>query len=119
MDAAMTIELKGLRFYGYHGLHEEEGKAGNAFEVEVKMTQAVTGPIHSIDQTANYVQAYGIIKEEMEMPRPLLETLAQAIGDRLHEAFPSSSQLTVSIQKLSAPLPNFIGSVGVTYTKEY
>jgi dihydroneopterin aldolase len=119
MQETMTIELTGLRFFAYHGWHEEESKTGNQFEVAIQIFTAVSQPIHSIDQTVNYVRAYELVKTEMEQPQKLLETLVQRIAVRIGEEFAAVQKLVISIKKLTAPIPHFTGSVGVTYTKEF
>jgi len=64
------------------------------------------------------VRAYEIIAGEMANPRRLLETIARSIADKIGLAFPDLRTITISIQKLTAAIPNFTGSVGVTYTKQ-
>jgi dihydroneopterin aldolase len=119
MQESMTIELTGLRFFACHGWHEEESKTGNEFEVNLQIFTAVSGAIESIDQTVNYVKAYELLKAEMNAPRKLLETLAQQIALRIKEEFPTIQKIVISLKKLTAPIPNFIGNVGVVFTKEF
>ena len=38
MPGSITIELKGLRFFAYHGLYAEEQKTGNEFEIDLFVT---------------------------------------------------------------------------------
>lgn len=119
MKETISIELKCLRFFSYHGWLEEEAKTGNEFEVEMSIQMKVVGEIVAIDQTVNYARVYELIKEEMAAPQKLLETVAQRIGVRIEQEFSSILSIYISIKKLTAPIPNFIGSVGVSYTKEF
>jgi dihydroneopterin aldolase len=49
----------------------------------------------------------------------VLETCAMQIADRLQKQFPQIEKLTISIRKLSPPITNFTGSVGVVYSKDF
>lgn len=115
----MTIELKGLRFNAFHGWHEEESKTGNEFEVEASLSYVPAGPTMILEQTVNYVQVYEIVKARMEQRQLLLETLVEHIASDFQTAFPTLQRLEITIQKLTAPIPNFTGTVGVSYRKEF
>ena len=116
----MTVELKELRFYAFHGLYGEEKKTGNEFEVSlcVDFTPVET-IIANIAATVNYARLYEIIKTEMQKPRALLETLAMEIVETIHDSFPQISKADISIRKLQPPIIQFTGSVGVRYQKEF
>ncbi|MDB5251902.1 MAG: hypothetical protein JWP27_1071 [Flaviaesturariibacter sp.] len=117
MTETMTISLRGLRFFARHGWHGDERLTGNEFVVDVHLESAAHASGDSLEQTTDYVRAHEIIAGEMAQPRRLLETLAHAIAAALEVEFPNVRSLTVGIQKLTAAIPNFSGSVGVTYTK--
>lgn len=116
----MTVELKGLRAFAPHGLYAEEAAAGNEFELNVQLTYVPADPkIATIEQTINYVDANAIVSSVFSQREELLETVAMKIMDELYNAFPFITSCTVAIQKLTAPIPNFIGSLGVTYSKHF
>ena len=120
MSGFLTIELKGLRFRAFHGVLEEEGLLGNDFEVELLVHyQAPENRITSIKDTINYVDIYGIVKEEMNVRSALLETVVMKICHRLHVDYPQIEKITITLSKLTPPIHNFTGTVGVTYTKAY
>ena len=75
--------------------------------------------VSSISQTINYVSAFEIIKSEMEKPRQLLETLAMEIVEKLHQEHPSINRIEFHIRKTQPPIANFLGSVGVSYSKDF
>jgi len=56
-----TIHLHHLRFFSFHGVHEEEGILGNDFEVNVDATFNSNETITRLHQTVNYVKVYDII----------------------------------------------------------
>lgn len=120
MRGVITVELKGLRFVARHGVYDEEALLGNEFEVDLLMDyKAPDKTITSLGETVNYVAAYTIVQEEMQEPQQLLETCAMKIGTRLHHQFPQIQKLVITIRKLAPPITNFVGSVGVTYTKVF
>jgi dihydroneopterin aldolase len=116
----MHIELKGLRFYAQHGWHEVEALTGNEFEIAI--TASFTPPdavIANIDQTISYVDIYQIAKETFAVREKLLETCAMKMAENIYNRFPILNVITISITKLTAPITQFTGSVGITFTKEY
>ena len=120
MSASFTIELKCLRFFAHHGLYAEEAKVGNEFEVDVSIAyKAAETIVSSIEQTINYAEVFRIVKDEFSQRKDLLETCAMQIADRLQKQFPQIESLTISIKKLNAPIANFVGSVGVAFTKAF
>lgn len=115
----LTIQLKELLFFSYHGVHEEETILGNMFEVNVELSVDAPGSIHALEQTINYVSVYKVIKQQMDTPARLLETLVQQMADRIHELDDRIRSVTVSVNKKNPPIPNMEGRVGVCYKKDY
>ena len=116
----MTVELKELRFYAFHGLYGEEKKTGNEFEVSLCIDfDPVETVITNIAVTVNYARLYEIVKTEMQKPRALLETLAMEIVESIHVSFPQINKADISIKKLHPPIIQFSGNVGVRYQKEF
>lgn len=116
----MTIELKGARFFAYHGLYEEEKKLGAEFEINFLVSfQPASAVITDIGETINYVHLYEIVKREMLQPRELLETLAMEITEAVHARFPSIHKTDITITKRHPPVTAISGELGVRYHKEY
>jgi dihydroneopterin aldolase len=112
----LKIELSKLQFHGYHGVHEEESKAGGDFEVNlVVYFQPVSLPVRHLNETIDYTQLYALVKLRMERPTRLLETLATEIADEIFKSFQAVEELEVSIKKLNPPIPFFHGSVAASY----
>ncbi len=105
-----------MQFHGYHGVHEEESKAGGNFEVNlVVYFEPLVLPVRHLNETIDYTQLYALIKRRMEKPTRLLETLATEIADEILNSFLNVQQLEVSIKKLNPPIPFFNGSVAASY----
>ena len=118
MSASFKIDLIGLRFFGEHGMYQEELKVGNEFEIDVSLQcKAPKKIITEIDQTVNYVEVYRIVQEEFAIRRILLETCAMEIAHKIQEQFPDVEKVSIVIRKLNPPITNFSGSVSVTYSK--
>src|ERR1019366_732507 len=72
----ITVQLHQLLFDAFHGIHEEEKILGNEYVVDATVEfQEDTSVIHSIHDTVNYTDMYHIIRERMNVPTPLLETV--------------------------------------------
>ena len=114
-----TIHLNNLVFYAYHGMHEEETIVGNDFEVSVSVSFNAADKVAELNDTINYVSVYEIIKQHFAQPQKLLETLAQNITQQIHKIDDRITSINITIHKKNAPISNFIGTVGVTYSKSY
>jgi len=49
----------------------------------------------------------------------LLETLAQNISEEIYKVDERITSFNITIDKLNAPICNFIGTVGVNYSKSF
>jgi dihydroneopterin aldolase len=119
MPATMTIELKALRFYAYHGWLEEEALVGNEFEVSIVGTFAAKDNIASINETVDYVAVYDLVKTIFLQREKLLETVAQKTAAAIHSRFPKIEELQITITKLKPPIVSFTGAVGITLRKSF
>lgn len=114
-----TIHLANLRFFAHHGMHEEEAIVGNDFEVSVDVEFDVPDKITSIRQTINYVDVYMAIKKIFQHPSKLLETLALNICEEIYLVDSRITKINITIHKLNPPISNFMGNVGVSFSKSY
>ena len=117
MAALITVELKQLHFFAYHGLYAEERKTGHEFEVNLFVSYLpVSGTITGISDTVNYVE---LLKSEMQKPRELLETFVMEVSEIIHLSFSQIKKIEIAVTKLHPPITGFTGTVGVKYSKEY
>lgn len=120
MAGAMTIELRQLRFYAYHGVYAEERKTGNEFEINLSVTFEPAGEqVKDIGATINYAELVSLVKEQMKQPVGLLETLATGLAAQIKISFPQTKRIRISIAKLHPPIEQFNGQVGVTWERIY
>ncbi len=115
----LTIHLHNLQFHAYHGLYELEKFSGNTFEIDVDVVVDVNEKITRLSQTVNYATVYETIKVRMQQPTPLLETVAQEITGHIRNIDERIRSVNISIKKLSPPIENFQGSVGVSIKTDF
>ena len=115
-----TIELRGLEFFSFHGLYEEEKKVGGEFIVDViAKFPAQDHKLTSIDETVNYAALFNIVKEEMKQPGELLETIAQSIAEKIYAKYAVIKEIEIRIEKKNPPIVGINGSVAAGYRKVY
>jgi 7,8-dihydroneopterin aldolase/epimerase/oxygenase len=114
-----TVHLNNIKFFAHHGVHNEEGIIGTDFEVSVSVSFDAPEKVIALNDTINYVQVYEVIKNRFAIPDRLLETLAHCIVDDIYAIDNRITTINISIYKIHPPISNFIGTVGVTYTKEF
>ena len=115
-----TIELRNLEFYSFHGLYEEEKRIGGEFVVDVwAKFPAEDHSLNSINETVNYAALFTIIKDEMNQPRELLETIAQSIAEKIYAKYGVIKEVEIRIEKKKAPIAGLNGSVAASYKKVY
>ena len=114
-----TIHLHQLRFFSFHGIYEEEKILGNEYEVNASVTFIENETVTELHQTIDYVRIYDIIKERMNIPIPLLETMAQDLAQQIYDADNRITSISIDVKKVYPPIPNFQGAVGVSYKKDF
>lgn len=115
----MKILLQGYRCKAFHGVFPEEQLTGGEFEVNLEVSFEEKGTIENLDESISYTDLLEIVKLAMKRPKPLLETVCQLIIREIKAAYPFVFEINISICKLTAPIANFQGRVGVSYQKKY
>lgn len=114
----ITIKLKKMRFYAYHGLLPQERITGNNFVVEIIFTADVARSLESdnVDDTINYAAVYNLVKAEMAKPSRLLEHVAGRIFSKIKASFPEITSLRVALAKLNPPVGGEVDASEVIIT---
>ena len=116
----LSIELKDLRIHARHGLYSGEASIGNVYHIDLAVMYDEGGLVFdSIDNTINYVELYDIIRQRMQNSTALLEKLCSDIVQQIKEAYPSVTEVVLSVYKIQAPIENFEGKVGVTLHRKF
>ncbi|HRB79838.1 MAG TPA: dihydroneopterin aldolase, partial [Niabella sp.] len=93
---------------------------GNQFELNISISfPSDRQVIDQLDDTINYATVYELVKNEMQHPRELLETLLSQLAQNLKTTFPQITHIKLSIFKLQMPLNHFVGKMGVEIEKQY
>ena len=115
-DISDKIILKGMRFYGFHGLHDEERKTGQYFLVNLECITNLhkAGVSDNIEDTINYSNIYQKVRRIIEgTPRNLLEAVAEEIADVLISDYPIK-KVTINISKPDLVLKGgYLDSAGI------
>lgn len=100
------ISLEGLEFHAFHGVYPHERESGNWFEVDISVeADILEGAIQDdLEKTVNYVLLYQYVREEMEKPSKLLETVAEKIVDRVLRSQPQVGRVEIKISKINPPI---------------
>jgi 7,8-dihydroneopterin aldolase/epimerase/oxygenase len=113
-----TINLNKLQFFSFHGLHEEEKVLGGEYEVNLSLDLDEKGAVLKIEDTVNYEKIFELIKQRMNIPTALLETVAQDIANLVCSSDNRIRKIRVSVEKKNPPIENIQGSVSVSYIKD-
>lgn len=100
------IELRGMSFWGRHGVREAERAEAQEFRVdlEVESDLSAAGSSDQLGDTVDYTRLRAIAKEIVEGPAAhLLESLAQRIATRALQV-PRVHAVTVRIAKRPASM---------------
>ena len=101
------VLLRGLQFYGYHGVHPEETSLGQRFEldIDVEIDLRRAGQTDDLQYTVNYSEMFALAKEIVEGEvHNLIESVADTICQRALAQYSMVECLTVEIRKPSAPV---------------
>ena len=101
------VVLRGLQFYGYHGVHPEETSLGQRFELDIDahIDLRAAGLTDDLTHTVNYSELFAIAREVVEgPPRNLIEAVGQAIATRVLTQYSMIESVTIEIRKPSAPV---------------
>lgn len=114
------INLKGLRFYAYHGAEVQEAVVGGWYTVDVTIKTDATIAVESDELcgTINYAQVAAIVGEQMLIRSALLEHVAGRIARSVLDAFGDIRAVTVTVSKEHPPVGIPCASSGFTITVE-
>lgn len=113
-----VIKVENIRVFAHHGCLKEETTIGSDYRVDLKVkvdlkTSAISD---KLSDTVDYVLLNRIIKEEMQVPSYLLETVAQRILDRIFIEDQLVKKATVRVSKLNPPIGGDVEKVTIQMT---
>ncbi|CAM4487127.1 dihydroneopterin aldolase [Paenibacillus tarimensis] len=98
--------LKGMQFFGYHGVIPEENKLGQRFGVELELLLDLEQAANAddIDTTVNYAELYEVVKAVVEgPPSKLIEAVAGRIASAVLDTYTIINEVTVRVTKPHPP----------------
>lgn len=111
-----SIEVRGIRAFGYHGVLPHEGEFGQEFitDVELRCDFSAAAAADDLGLTADYGQVARVVHELITTERfQLIETLADRIAEALLGQ-PSVTEVRVTVHKPHAPMPVGVADVVVS-----
>jgi dihydroneopterin aldolase len=114
------VSLEGLEFHAYHGVYPQERSSGNKFEVDVLVETHFDDSAFRDDLsgTLNYEDLYTIVKQAMEVPSKLLETVGNNIAERTLATFKEAVSVEVKISKFNPPIGGVCRKASVVVFRE-
>ena len=120
----LTIEVKGIKAYGKHGVYADEKKEEQLFLVDVKATLRDTSRDREntqedlLEETINYEK---IVESVIELVKKesfnLIETLSLKIVDVLKN--PKLQEISVTVHKPNTMLNQSTEDISVTAIEEF
>lgn len=115
------IILKGMEFYGFHGVEQQEKRQSQKFlvDVEIGFSTRKAGESDLLEDTIDYGAVFRDVRQIMEEETSvsLLETLAEKIATLILTRYPAEEVL-VRVKKPAALLPGKFRWVGVETFRE-
>ena len=114
-----SIQVNGIRAYGYVGYLPEERVLGQWFEVDLTLWVDLepAGQSDNIEDTLDYREAIAIVKEQIITAKfSLVEKLINAIAKQIL-SLEKVNQVRVKLSKPAAPIPDFDGRITLDITR--
>ncbi|MCU0545930.1 MAG: dihydroneopterin aldolase [Oscillatoriaceae cyanobacterium Prado104] len=116
-----SIQLTGIRCYGYTGYLPEEQVLGQWFEVDVTLWLDLSkaGKSDDIEHTLDYRSTISLVQDLVKNSKYLLiERLVDAIAEAILKQSPIE-QVKVKLSKPAAPIPDFGGKITLEITRSH
>jgi dihydroneopterin aldolase len=113
------ILMRGLAFYGYHGVMPEENRLGQRFIVDVDMHVPLgeAGSADDLTRTVDYGAVLAEVREIVEGPPfKLIEAVAERIAATILARY-AVDAVRVRVRKPDVPLAATLEYVGVEITR--
>jgi dihydroneopterin aldolase len=113
----ITVEVRDLRVFGRHGVHDEERERGQDFVFDVELEVGERGTSDRLEDAVDYVEVTRVVQEVSDATQyALLEALASAIADELERRF-APERLQVRVRKPEVRPAGLDATVAATVTR--
>lgn len=116
------IIMKGMKFFGYHGVYPEEQANGQIFMIDIELFTDLrkAGLTDELENTIDYSQVYNLIKNITESSRfRLLEKLADVISQEIMSKYKSIREVKILVKKPDAPISGEFDWVGIEISRSF
>ena len=99
------IVLDSMEFRALHGCYELERKVGNRFRVDLELTTELgdVAAEDSVEKAVNYLEVYGVVREQMAVTQRTIERVATNIIEALYDRFPALRHVKCTVAKPAPP----------------
>ena len=113
----IKVEVRDLRVFGRHGVHDEERERGQDFVFDVELEVGERGTSDRLEDAVDYVEVTRVVQEVSDAKQyALLEALASAIADELERRF-APERLRVRVRKPEVRPAGLDATVSATVTR--
>ena len=114
---SVTVELRGLRLFGRHGVHPHEKEQGQDFVFDIDLDVGERGVSDRLEDAVDY-RAVALAVQEVSDGRSydLLEALAAEIADELLRRF-AAERVRVRVAKPAVKPGGLEGTAGVSVSR--
>jgi dihydroneopterin aldolase len=113
----ITVEVRGLRLFGRHGVHEHEKRDGQDFVFDVELAVGDRGSSDLLEDAVDYRDVALAVQEVSDARSyDLLEALATAVADDLLRRF-GAERVLVRVEKPAGKPGGLAGTAGVSVSK--
>jgi len=113
----ITVEVRDLRVFGLHGVHEEEQARGQDFLFDIDLVVGDRGASDRLEDAVDYRVVASTVKELSDARTyDLLEALASAIADELLRRF-GAERVVVRVTKPAVRPAGLDGTASVSVSK--
>ena len=113
----ITVEVRGLRLFGYHGVNAKERAEGQEFLFDVDLEVGDRGASDRLEDAVDYREVARAVQEVSEARAyDLVEALATAVADELLRRF-AAEHVVVRVTKPAVRPAGLEATVGVRVSK--
>jgi dihydroneopterin aldolase len=114
LQKQLTLRITGLRFFGYHGVFDEEKRTGSDYQCDIEIHSTVPDA-DTLASTYDYTKAMEIVMKHNKHSYDLIETLAADICTEVMLDMRIRS-CTVRIRKYVIPVEHTLSYVEAEFT---
>lgn len=111
-----TIKINDMRFFGHHGVFEEETINGQYFRVnaKLKLNFYPAGVSDNLEKSVSYADVYDTCKKIVEgKPYKLLEAVAHTLAEQILQKYGLVEEVAIEVIKERPPIEGFCGEATV------